>query len=59
MWFGVTLVVVGIIFLLDNFGFLSHRAWDVIWPALIILIGIYLIAKKPQGNTEKKTEEKK
>jgi len=47
MWFGVTLIVVGVIFMLDNFGFLSEGAWDYIWPILIIIIGAYLILKRP------------
>ncbi len=47
MWFGVTLIVVGVVFLLDNVGFLSHEAWDVIWPMVIVVIGIFVLFKKP------------
>ncbi len=47
MWFGVTLIVVGVIFLLDSIGFLSHEAWDIIWPVMIIIIGIFVLFKKP------------
>lgn len=59
MWLGVTLVVVGVIFMLDNFGFLSHQAWDIIWPMLIIIIGIYLILKKPASVKVEDCKEKK
>ena len=47
MWFGITLIVVGVVFLLDNVGFLSHEAWDIIWPVVIIVIGVFMTLKKP------------
>ena len=56
MLFGITLIVVGVIFMLDNFGFLSDGAWDYVWPTIIIIIGVYLVLKKP---TNCKIEEKK
>lgn len=59
MWFGVTLVVVGVIFMLDNFGFLSHQAWDIIWPLLIVIIGVYLIFKRPASVRAEDKKEKK
>lgn len=45
--FGLILLIVGILFLLSNFGY-RINVWNVIekyWPVLLILLGLkYLIA---------------
>jgi len=45
--FGLILLILGILFLLSNFGY-RIDVWDVIkkyWPVLLILLGLkYLIA---------------
>lgn len=45
MWFGVFLVALGILFLLDNLGIFRGDIWDWAWPILIICIGIGIILK--------------
>jgi hypothetical protein len=40
--FGVVLIVVGGIFLVDQFG-LFHFAWRVFWPLLLIAVGAVLV----------------
>ncbi len=40
MIFGVILVAIGIIFLLQNLNIITGDAWKIIWPIVVILIGI-------------------
>lgn len=67
MWFGVVLIVVGVVFLLQNLGYVTGEVWNVIWPAFIILIGISMLLKKdkairfntkPVDESEKTKEDK-
>lgn len=51
MWFGVAIILVGVILLLQNLGFVSSGAWNVIWPALIILLGISILARKDRRDS--------
>lgn len=45
------LIIIGIVFLLQNLGVISEGAWSVIWPAILIVIGIAILLKKkgPEG----------
>jgi len=42
----VVLVVLGIYYLLQNLGFLSWLRGDVLWPALLILLGLWLLLRR-------------
>jgi phage shock protein C len=49
---GLVLVLIGIWFLLQNLGF-QWPAWmdfHVIWPVLLILLGLFLFVKKAKGD---------
>jgi len=46
MLVGLTLVVIGAIFLLQNLGFLTSNAWQIIWPIIIIILGATMLMKK-------------
>lgn len=68
MWFGVAIIIVGVILLLQNLGFVSGGVWEVVWPALIILLGVSILAKRDRrasfndvtsGRSESKPESKK
>ncbi|HEX2647354.1 MAG TPA: DUF5668 domain-containing protein [Candidatus Dormibacteraeota bacterium] len=41
-WGGV-LVLVGLLFLLANTGVLANLNWDIVWPVLLIALGVWLI----------------
>lgn len=41
---GVTLIVVGILFLLGSFGLFHWLRWGVIWPLILIAIGALIIS---------------
>jgi hypothetical protein len=40
---GVLLVIVGVLLLLERFGFIHGDIWDYVFPAAVIAIGIHLI----------------
>ena len=40
---GVYLLVVGIIFLLNSFGYLRGDAWGKLWPIFIIIPALFMI----------------
>ena len=46
MIFGLILIIIGIVFLLQNFGYISEGAWSIIWPAILIIIGLGSILKR-------------
>lgn len=62
MWFGVVLIVVGVVFLLQNLGYVTGEVWNVVWPAFIVLLGISMILRKDKKTIvipkEDKEEEK-
>jgi len=34
------LIIIGVVFLLKNLGLIDASAWSVIWPLLIVVLGI-------------------
>jgi len=49
---GLVLVLIGLWFLLQNMGF-GWPLWmdfDVIWPVLLILLGLFIFVKRARGN---------
>lgn len=46
MIFGLILIIIGLVFLLQNLGFVSEGAWSIIWPAVLILLGLALVFKR-------------
>jgi hypothetical protein len=40
---GAFLLVVGIIFLLNNFGYFHGDAWGKLWPLFIITTGLFMM----------------
>ncbi|MEK9156425.1 MAG: DUF5668 domain-containing protein [Patescibacteria group bacterium] len=46
MWFGLILVVVGVVLLLQNLGIITAQARGIIWPLIIIAIGISILLKR-------------
>ncbi len=43
MMVGLIVILVGIFFLLHNLGLLPSISWGVIWPVLLIIIGISML----------------
>jgi hypothetical protein len=45
-WGGAILILVGAYFLLSNLGFLYWLSFDIVWPVILIAIGIYLVLRR-------------
>jgi len=43
MFFGLLVLVIGVVFLLKNLGYISSSVWDIIWPTIIIIAGLAMI----------------
>jgi hypothetical protein len=46
LFWGLCLFIAGILFLLENFGFLKVNVWNLIWPVFLIMLGVWIIAGK-------------
>ena len=40
---GLVLIVLGLVFFLQNTGFIPYDTWNNVWPTLLVLIGIALM----------------
>jgi phage shock protein C len=45
-WFGVILICLGIILLLDKLNLIKWFNKDLLWPVIIILIGVWLLIRR-------------
>jgi hypothetical protein len=45
MFFGSVLALLGIVFLLQNLGYISGDVWGIIWPAIMIFAGFSMIMR--------------
>lgn len=45
-FWGALLVIVGLLFLLANTGVLSQVSWAVVWPVLLIALGVWLVSSR-------------
>lgn len=43
---GFFLIIIGVIFLLKNLGLISAGAWDILWPILLIALGISFVTRQ-------------
>ena len=46
MVLGLIIVIVGLILLMQNLGLVGPEIWNVIWPCLIILVGVGLLSRR-------------
>ena len=46
VWFGILLILIGVIFLLKTLNFIRWFDSDLVWPFIIILIGAWLLIKR-------------
>ena len=40
------LIIIGLVYLLKNLGFISGGVWGIIWPLILVALGLYLILKR-------------
>ncbi|MDD5639241.1 MAG: DUF5668 domain-containing protein [Candidatus Pacebacteria bacterium] len=43
MFFGLAIITIGAVFLLHGLGIISGDTWNIIWPCLLIAIGLSMI----------------
>jgi hypothetical protein len=49
-WFwGAALVLIGAYYLLKNLGLLSWLHGDILWPILLIALGVLMLARRARG----------
>lgn len=46
MFLGLFVLLVGMIFLLKNLGYLATIDWGIIWPVLLIALGLSIMANR-------------
>lgn len=44
VWGGAVFLV-GVVFLLQNFGIIQHDVWRFLWPGILILVGLGMLAR--------------
>jgi len=42
----LVLILIGILFLLKNLGIITGSIWSILWPLLVIILGLSLLARK-------------
>jgi hypothetical protein len=43
LFWGTILLLGGILLLLDNLGLLPVRVWDLLWPTLLVVLGVWIL----------------
>jgi hypothetical protein len=43
---GIIFVAIGVAFLLENLGIYIGIKWGIVWPLILIMIGLHLVIKK-------------
>jgi len=43
MLIGLLVIVVGVLFLLKNLGVIGGNFWDILWPIIIVFVGISML----------------
>lgn len=46
VWLGIFLILIGLIFLLENLNLIRWINKDLLWPMIIIFIGVYLLIRR-------------
>lgn len=46
MFVGIAIILIGLILLFQNLGWISGNVWQIVWPVLLIAAGLSMICKK-------------
>lgn len=46
MMTGIIVAIVGVLFLLKELGYVSMVNWNLIWPVIVILVGLSMTMKR-------------
>lgn len=50
LFWGVVILLFGVLLLLQNFGLLPVNAWAIFWPLLIISLGVWLLLRRGEAS---------
>jgi len=53
MFFGIILVVIGALLLLNNMGIIYGSFWNYLWPVVIVAVGLRMIVGEKKGSGQK------
>lgn len=53
MYLGLLVLLVGVLFLLQNLGYISGSVWDLVWPAIIIIAGLAMVFRSKPVRSKK------
>jgi phage shock protein C len=45
LWAGILLIALGAYFLLENLGVLKGIRWELVWPVVLIVFGLWLLVR--------------
>lgn len=57
LFWGLILILMGSLFLIDNLGILDINFWDLIWPLLLVALGLWVLWSAILGRPEVTIEE--
>jgi uncharacterized membrane protein HdeD (DUF308 family) len=46
MFLGLLVLVVGVVFLMQNLGYISGSVWEILWPSFLIIAGLLMIFRQ-------------
>ncbi len=46
---GLLVILVGVLFLFKNVGLINTISWGVLWPVIVMLIGIAMVTRRRCG----------
>lgn len=49
MLFAIAIILIGFVFLMKNLGIITGPAWDIIWPILLIALGLSILFRPRWG----------
>ena len=58
MFIPILVIVVGIVWLLNNLGVISADIWSIVWPVAVILLGVSMLSKRNYWWCSKHKEDK-
>jgi len=50
MFFGIVLVILGALLLLNELGIIDWSFWGFLWPVLIVAVGVRMIVGEKKGS---------
>ncbi len=46
MFFGIILIILGVLLFLQKLGIISSGVWEFFWPTILVAIGVVMVWKK-------------